>query len=46
LNPTINSWRKTKALGLPIDKIISQKEKGLETGQLLSPDINMYLAMS
>jgi len=25
LNPTINSWRKTKALGLPVNQIISQE---------------------
>ena len=46
LNPTINSWRKTKALSMPIDEIISQQDGSVETSALLSPDINMYLAMS
>lgn len=41
LNPSINSWRKTKGLGLTV-----KEGKELDFTRLISPDVNMYLAMT
>jgi hypothetical protein len=41
INPSINSWRKTKGLGVAV-----KEGKELNLSSLISPDVNMYLAMS
>ena len=41
MNPSINSWRKTKGLGVTI-----KEGKELDLSKLISPDVNMYLAMT
>ena len=41
INPSINSWRKTKGLGVTV-----KEGKELNFPSLISPDVNMYLAMS
>ena len=41
INPSINSWRKTKANGITI-----KEGKELDFSSLISPDVNMYLLMT